>query len=498
MMLAPTIDLGPLPIWVPASRDLGGAPLWTPPGTVSGPPVTLSPEVEAIAEQLKTLSPAEQTAYVQQLVASSQAGNAESRQILQGLASIADMVATPQGGTQPDLGKILLDNLPRIGMKLAAMSIPGVNVAVLVHDVAKMVTGGKIDLVRWMKGTFERLLKGDIGGAAAYLVQEYAEGMKALFIDAPIELMKDIWRVLSGKDAVGWAAFLLNISPHRLVGEVIQFFSKLIGGVPCEWVKKPECTAYTLWDNRKISNGDCCNPAPSGIGVLFASERDGDKRFPGEAVEMPAGDYVAATAREAKALPPLVDGQPNFALGMGAIGSLLVPPGYQAHVYTKPMFEGERLEFGPGTHRLEKLLGSVQVRGPWSIFDFTYGQNLMAQKTGWITSYMQREPTQREVMALVLDDPHRLRNTTSFAGPLRMGPPTWSPDWANLLESAGVLRHPVTIQILEKLGVPLDDIETSRMVARFLDRNKTIAGAPVNVPAVVVAGTRYMVRPATL
>lgn len=480
------------------------------PGTTSGP----SAEIQELALKLKTWSPAEQHAFVQNLVVRMEAGDAQAKATLEGLASLKEVVATPQGGTQPDVAEVVLAQLPRLGARIAASAgIPGANVAVMVHDIAKIITQGKIDFERWFSRTvmelgncaeeafgrgvsFKRLAEGAtcVGDAALWIAKEYAEGVKALFIDAPISFVKDIWRILNGQEAVGWAAFLLNpLASLPLVRDVLRFFAAVLGSAPCEWTKKSKCQSYELWDNRKFGRGTCCNPAPSGIGVLFAQHKDGYKKFPGRAIEMPAGDYIAASGERAAELPTVVEGQPNFALGMSDASSALVPPGYKVRLFSKEMFEGTMHELGPGTHDLHALgLGdkvrSAQIRGAWTIFDYTYGQNLMAQKTGWVTSYMERRPTEKEVKSLVLNDPQRNRDHEDFGGLMIRGTPTWAPDWATQLEKVGILNHPIALDTLKKLGVRESDIEASQLVNRFL----TTSGP--NVPLAVVAGDVHRFR----
>lgn len=447
---------------------------WT---TIGGP--APSPGIVTLAKRLAFMSPVDQQKYIDALVERTRKGDAESKQVLTGLAQLSEVTATPQGGTKPDVAKIVASALPQMARVLVKSAVPPAALAFAVNDGLKLLTGGKVDFERQFSRTLEELFRGRLDRAAETYVKEYAKNLRNLFVQGPLDLLDTLGMALTGKKADGWLKAVLLPIPF-LLNEAIGFFTRVFGGGPCEWLKKGPCTYGTLWDGRKETHGVCCNPYPSGNGVMFTEHAPGYRRFPGLAVELAAGDYVAPDAAWAAALPPLVPGQKNLPIGMNGISGALVPPGWQARIWSGALMTDRSHLLGPGTHNLAELgfndsVAAIEVRGTWTIHDFLYGQELLLQRTGWITSWMPRPPTVHEVRALVLGDPGRPRTSLGFEGPLLSGTRMWDTRWADNLGKAGLLGHPETMAVLDTLGVPRkeQDLAAARMITGFLDRLAT-------------------------
>lgn len=460
--------------------------------TVLGPPGP-SPQAQAVAAKLGTLSPVEQQAYIDYLMRQAQQGSTAALDFLQDLARLPDSYATPQGGTKPDVAKAFLQNLPslitsavRVGAQIA---FPPAVAVFKTFDFVKLVTGGRVDIEYWFHGSIDKLMTGDIGGFLTFAPGQALKAARYLVCEMPFDLMDSVALALTGRKMDGWLKAVILPIPF-LLNEIIRFFEKIFGTAPCEWTKRPSCTTVLQWDgSKKRVHGDCCNPLPSGIGVMLVEHAPGYRKFPGYGTEIPAGDYVSVSLNDAAKQPPLVDGMPNLAIGLSGISGVLVPPGYTCRVYDQPRFNGRMVELGPGTHNLHEIgmgdaVQSAQVRGQMTATDFMYGQKLTDRTAGWITAWMPRTPTREEVLALVFGDPQRPKDNTSFDGFLRDWKQTWNPGWATNLEQMKLLDLPKTKEILQALSIKDQDLDTSRMVARWLERNQP-------TPAAATVGYRH-------
>lgn len=439
---------------------------------LSGPDgLALDAPTQQLLETVTSMSPLDQRQWIESLSTKARSGDAEAGATVQKLVLLGDRAGSDQGGTAPDVQAQLLQFLPRLAVKAALYTVPGANLALAAVDAAKIITGGRVDVERWLGGTLERLSKGDIGAAVEFYAREWSRAAEFVFIQAPVEWLNDIVGIFQGKEPKGWAAFFL-MPTYLLIKETLKFFEGLFGLGPCQWEKKPTCAHYELWDGRIATQFEnCCNPAPTGTGVMLTTLPPGGKRFPGQAIELPAGDYPAALAAEA-ARSVIVEGQPNLAWGLPGCKGILVPARYRCRVYEKPFFEGRSADLQPGVATVESLglaeVGSIQIRGPWTAFDYLYGANLAARQSGWFTAYMKRPPTTEEVRAMVLNDPQRLRDHDDMDTLLRQSPRSFDMTWAKQLSDLDLLAAKPIQSMMHLLDVPPSAVEIGILAADVL------------------------------
>lgn len=462
---------------------------------VGGPPAKEIPGLEELMKRLETMTADQQEKYVQGLSEAAQTGDKDALATLQLLAQLPKL-AEQQAKAQEDVVKAqAIRTAYEQGSRLAiSLALPGVGSAVLkAGNALKQATGGKFDPLGQQARAFQLLTEGRIGKA----IDVYVTGLWRNVVgiaELPIRFIEDIIGVFEGKMPKGPLGIVL--APIAAVaGEIIKFFKNLFGLGPCEWNKKGKCGGYTFWDGRERTSGKCCNPARSGMGVVFTEHGPGYKHFPGRfAIEVPAGDYVARNDKEAADQSVLYEGFPNISLGLpGRTSGVIVPPGFSVRIYANPDFQGKTKDFGEGAHNLGDAgfhnVGSAKVRGPWTVWDARQGESLYLRRTGWITSWMQREPKREEIVSLLAGDVARPIPPSSLDEAVIPWETTWNPSWATNLETLGILRDPVTLELFRKLEINVSDIEASKMVARFLQRRedelKANAGGTTGRPPTV-------------
>lgn len=446
--------------------------------TLSGPPAKEIPGLEELMKRLEQMTPEQQESYVAGLSEAAQSGDKDALATLQLLAQMPKLLEQ-QARAQEDAVKAqAIRTAYEQGSRLAiSLALPGVGSAVLkATNALKSATGGKVDPLGQQARAFQLLTEGRIGKA----IDVYVTGLWRNVVgiaELPIKFIEDIIGVFEGKMPTG--PLSLVIAPiAAVVGEIIKFFKNLFGLGPCEWADKSGCGGYTYWDGRTMSSGKCCNPSRSGMGVVFTEHGTGYKHFPGSfAVEVPAGDFVAAKEDEAARQPVLYEDYPNLGLGLpGRCSGVIVPPGYQVRIYADANFQGKSRDFGEGVHNLGKAgfhtVGSAKIRGPWTIWDARQGESLYLRRTGWITSWMDREPKREEIVSLLAGDVARPIPPDSLDEAVIPWDTTWAPSWASNLKRLGILDDPVTQELLKKLGVNPADADASEMVARFLKRRE--------------------------
>lgn len=436
------------------------------------------PGLEELMRRLEVMTPEQQEKYVNGLAAAAQKGDKDAVATLQLLSQLPKLLEQQARAAEDAQKAEAIRTAFEQGSRLAiSLAVPGVGSAILkAGNALKNATGGKFDPIGQQARAFQLLTEGKIGKA----IDVYATGLWRNVVavaELPIRFIEDIILVFEGKMPTGPLSIVLG-PIVSVVGEIVKFFKNLFGLGPCEWAKKGGCSGYTWWDGRRVTHGKCCNPARSGLGVVFTEHGPGYRHFPGAfAVEIPAGDFVAKTDKQAAELPVLYEGFPNLGLGLpDRTSGVIVPPGFRVRIYAEPNFQGKSQDFGEGAHNLGDAgfhdVRSAKVRGPWTVWDARQGESLYLRRTGWITSWMKREPNRQEVVSLLAGDVARPAPPDSLDEAVVPWETTWDPSWASKLKQLGIFNAPATQELFRILEVDPGDADASEMVARFLKRRE--------------------------
>lgn len=236
------------------------------------------------------------------------------------------------------------------------------------------------------------------------------------------------------------------------IASIAPIITSFFGDKPCNPDEAPECHFRLNWDGSGsiTAPSDCCQPPISGTSVFLSEHAPGYKKWPGHWGNAHAGDYFSVgcgpqyagkhtpgAIKQAfpnyhpmdKGYAPCVGFEPDRISGM------IVPDGFAVQIFDEEGFGGDSMELGPGAHNLHELewgdrIGSMKVRGPFTIWDFFAGYNLKEKKPGWVTADFDHVPTDEEVLQLVMQDPIRAQYLhMDFSRPIIPYASFWSPGW---------------------------------------------------------------------
>ncbi len=257
------------------------------------------------------------------------------------------------------------------------------------------------------------------------------------------------------------------------IATAANFAASLFSDVPCD--PKEQCKTSSInWDGSAFPSkeGICCQPVVPGTAITLTQHKLGYKKWPGWWGNFWAGDWSSTHCRpdflawigkesyskkrgskadrEAEYPPYFKElwspGHPCAFLPPHSASNMIIPEGFIVRTWapfdvppwiTAP--GGDQRDWGPGEHDLHKEgyadhIGSMSIRGPFTIWDFWAGVALQRQLPGWFTENWDHKPTSEELMQLVLGDPTRAAYVhMDLNKPLMPYASFWGPGWEKRL-----------------------------------------------------------------